>query len=194
VGIVTFDGLSLLSAPGRVMTPRPSSERLVAEASARLAGRAARVADVGTGSGALAISIANACPDVEVWATDTSRSAVLLAQENVRRHGLDERVFVSSGDLLEPVPRELDLVVANLPYVAASTAAQHPDLWDEPFDAVFAPGDGLDPYRRLVTSAATHLAVDGSLLLQLRRRVVVATREQLEKLQLALRPSVTGAA
>jgi release factor glutamine methyltransferase len=69
------------------MTPRPASERLVAVARARLVGRRARVADVGTGGGAIAIALE--LPDVEVWATDTSRNAILLARANVRRHGLE---------------------------------------------------------------------------------------------------------
>lgn len=71
-----FNGLALLTAPGRVMTPRSPSVQLVAAARARLGERRARVADVGTGSGAIAIAIAIACPTVEVWATDISHGAV----------------------------------------------------------------------------------------------------------------------
>lgn len=183
---VTFDGLVLLGAPGRVMTPRPASERLVAAAGARLAGRRSRVADVGTGGGAIAVAIANACPDAEVWATDTSRCAVLLARANVRLHGLDERVFVRQCDLLEDVPAPVDLIVANLPYLPASTAAEHPDLLVEPFDSVFAPDDGLGPYRRLVAAAREWLGDDGELLLQLHRRVFVARRGELPDLGAAL--------
>jgi release factor glutamine methyltransferase len=137
MGTVTFNGLALATAPGRVMTPRAASEQLVAAACARLAGRPARVADVGTGSGAIAVAIVNVCPNVEVWATDISRSAVALARANVRRHGLEARVFVRHGDLLTPVPGPVDLIVANLPYLAASTAARHPDLASEPTAAVF---------------------------------------------------------
>ena len=173
---VTFSGLRLLTAPGRVMTPRPASEQLVAEARARLVDRRARVADVGTGSGAIAVAIAHACPHVEVWGTDTSRCAVLLARANVQRHRLEERVFVRHCDLLDEVPAPVDLIVANLPYLPASVATEHPDLMTEPFESVFAPGDGLDPYRRLVDAASTWLAEDGELLLQLHRRVVTATR------------------
>jgi release factor glutamine methyltransferase len=182
----TFSGLALHTAPGRVMVPRPASERLVAAAVARVGGRRARVADVGTGSGAIAVAIANACPGAEVWATDTSFPALALARANVRRHGLDDRVFVRHGDLLDPVPGLLDVIVANLPYVPASTAAQHLDLQAEPFAAVFAPGDGLDPYRRLVDAASTRLAEDGVLLLQLHGRLVAATRARLPGLRASL--------
>jgi release factor glutamine methyltransferase len=186
VGHITFNGLSLLSAPDRVMTPRPASERLVAEAGARLVGRSARVADVGTGGGAIAVAIAIELPDVEVWATDTSRNAVLLARANVRRLGLEDRVFVRRCDLLDEVPAPVDLIVANLPYVPESAAAEHPDLWTEPFGAVFAPGDGLGPYRRLIDAAPSWLADEGELLLQLDRQVFAATRAELRTLSAAL--------
>jgi HemK-like putative methylase len=193
VGHVSFNGLRLLSAPGRVMTPRPASEQLVAAATARVGVRRVRIADVGTGSGAIAIAIATACPRAQVWATDASRCAVALARENVRRHRLERRVVVRRGDLLGPVPGLLDLIVANLPYVAASSAADHPELEREPFAAVFAPGDGLEPYRRLVDTAPAQLAKDGVLLLQLHRRVVVARGAELPALRAALdRPALSG--
>jgi release factor glutamine methyltransferase len=185
---VIFDGLSLLTAPGRVMTPRAASERVVAAAVARVGGRSARVADVGTGSGALAVAIARACPDVEVWATDTSRCAVLLARANVRAHGLEDRVTVCRCDLLDDVPSPVDLIVANLPYVPASAALEHPDLWAEPFEAVFAPGDGLEPYRRLADAARSRLAPDGELLVQLHRRPLAVARAELADFGLALAP------
>lgn len=191
---VTFNGLALLSAPGRVMTPRTASERLVASAVARLDGRSARVADVGTGSGALAVAIARECPDVELWATDTSRCAVLLARANVRAHRLEDRVTVCRCDLLDDVPAPLDLIVANLPYLPASAALEHPDLWAEPFESVFSPGDGLEPYRRLAEAAWTWLADDGELLLQLHRRVIAVARAELAGFELRLQPLRTGVA
>jgi release factor glutamine methyltransferase len=194
MGTVTFNGLALATAPGRVMTPRAASEQLVAAACARLAGRPSRVADVGTGSGAIAVAIANVCPNVEVWATDISRSAVALARANVRRHGLEARVFVRHGDLLTPVPGPVDLIVANLPYLAASTAARHPDLASEPTAAVFAAGDGLELYRRLVDAAASRLTEGGGMLLQLDRRVVAASRGELPMLRAALGNTVAAAA
>jgi release factor glutamine methyltransferase len=181
-----FYGLRLATRPGRVMTPRAASEQLVARALELVRDRPARVADVGTGSGAVAIAIGAAAPRVEVWATDTSRCAVALARFNVRRHGLDPRVTVRQGDLLEPVPGSFELIVANLPYLPRAAAARHPDLEAEPSEAVFADGDGLEPYRRLLAASTARLTVDGALAIQLRRRVVVARRHQLAPLRAAL--------
>ncbi|MGH3056661.1 MAG: hypothetical protein ACRDPP_00300, partial [Gaiellaceae bacterium] len=111
--------------------------------------------------------------------------AVLLARANVRLHGLEDRVSVRHCDLLEDVPAPVDLIVANLPYLPDSTAAEHPDLLVEPFDSVFAPGDGLGPYRQLVDAARRWLADDGELLLQLHRRLLAATRAELPDLATA---------
>jgi release factor glutamine methyltransferase len=193
MGTTTFNGLTLETAPGRVMTPRPTSERLVASACTRIEGPA-RVADVGTGSGALAIAIAHCAPSAEVWATDIDQGAVALARANVVRLGLVDRVSVCLGDLLEPVPATIDVIVANLPYLAASVAADYPDPGAEPFDAIFSSGDGLDPYRRLVTAARTKLALEGILLLQLHGEVVVANRSQLPALSASLRARAEASA
>jgi release factor glutamine methyltransferase len=178
--------VSLLTAPGRVMTPRPASEQLVAAALERLDGRRARVVDVGTGSGAIALALAAAAPRTEVWATDNSRCAVVLARANVRRHGLQARVFVRHGDLLSPVPGAIDLIVANLPYLPLDAAHDYPDLAPEPLEAVFARGDGLEPYRRLIEAGAERLTGAGTLVFQLHRRVVVAGRDELPRLRAAL--------
>ena len=140
---VIFDGLPLMTAPGRVMTPRPASQRLV-RAAARIVGdRPALVADVGTGSGAIAVSLAVALPRAHVIATDTSADAVALARENARLLGLSDRVSIATGDLREGVTTPLDLIVANLPYLPLDEASADPRLAAEPADAVFAPGDGL---------------------------------------------------
>lgn len=172
-----FSGIRLLTAPGRVMTPRRATERLVERAVARLGSGPARVADVGSGSGAIAVAIALRAPNVEVWATDRSEAAVELTQANVARYGLGQRVHVVQGDLLEPVPGKLDLVVANLPYLPESLRleTEYADLRAEPAAAVFAPGDGLGPYRRLLESSPHRLTHRGALLVQFRGRILEAT-------------------
>ena len=186
MGRSSFNGLSLVTAPGRVMTPRAASEQLVGVAIGRLGDQRSRVVDVGTGSGAIAVAIAAAAAEAEVWATDTSRAAVALARLNVRRHGLHNRVRVLRGDLLEPVPGPIDMVVANLPYLPRASAPEYPDLVGEPSEAVFADGDGLEPYRRLLTASAEGLTDEGVVIFQLHRRVVIVRRSELTAARRAL--------
>jgi release factor glutamine methyltransferase len=178
-----FRGLPLLTAPGRVMTPRPATEQLVATAAARIGGRAARVADVGTGSGAIAVSLADAAPRAEIWASDVSAAAVLLTRANAHRFGVADRVHAVRGDLLEPLPGELDVIVANLPYLPRGEV--RPELAGEPEQAVYADGDGLGLYRRLLAEAVGKLRPGGAVLFQLHRRVFTFERDELVKLRAA---------
>jgi release factor glutamine methyltransferase len=174
-----FSGVRLLSAPGEVMVPRPATEALVDAAVKLLGDRPARVADVGTGSGAIAVALALRAPRARIWATDVSQAAVELAYANIARHGLTDRITVCRGDLLEGVPGDLDLIVANLPYLPERLRPERPELAGEPFGAVFAPGDGLGNYRRLIAAAAIALGVEGALLIQLHRRVVAVSAPEL---------------
>jgi release factor glutamine methyltransferase len=183
---VRFCGLLLGTRPGAVMTPRPASEQLVRTALDLIAGRPAVVADVGTGSGALAVAIAAGAPRARVWATDPSPEAVALARENVGRHGLADRVTVRRGNLLEPVPGSLDLVVANLPYLPDWERAHHPELAGEPPETVFAGHDGLGPYRRLLEASGERLTPGGAVVLQFRRGALAAPRGELHDLRARL--------
>lgn len=175
----TFCELPLLIAPGGVMTPRRATERLVTAAAERISGRATRLADVGTGSGAIAVSLARLAPEAEVWASDVSAAAVFLARANARRFGVGERVHVVKGELLEPLPANLDLIVANLPYLPESDRHRYPDLSEEPDKALYASGDGLGLYRRLLRSAERRLSAGGAVIFQLHRRVHIAERAEL---------------
>jgi release factor glutamine methyltransferase len=182
---IPFCGLRLLAEPGKVMTPRPATEALVEAAVERIGDRPALVADVGTGSGAVAVAIASRAPHARIWATDTSCAAVRLARANVCRHGLGDRVSVLHGDMLTGVPEGLDLVVANLPYLADRLRDQRPELAGEPPGAVFSRGDGLGPYRRLVDACGRALRPDGFLAIQLHGRVVGTDASELGALELA---------
>jgi release factor glutamine methyltransferase len=186
VSQTTFYDVPLLIAPGRVMTPRRATEQLVAAAAERIGGRPARVADVGTGSGAIAVSLARLAPEAQIWASDASAAAVLLARANAHRLGVGDRVHVLKGDLLEPLPGGLDLVVANLPYLPEEDRSRYADLAGEPDEAVFARGDGLGPYRRLLLSAEKRLLPSGAAMIQLHRRVVIAERAELTELRARL--------
>jgi release factor glutamine methyltransferase len=174
----SFYGLPLLSARGRVFTPRATTELLVAEA---LELEPRRVADVGTGSGAIAVALAVHAPEAEIWATDTCADAIAIAAANAERHGVAEQVHVLHRDLLDGVPGALDLVVANLPYLP--DRIHLPEYDDEPVAAVYAPGDGLWYYRRLVDAAEVRLRPEGSLLIQFRAQVLEARRDELSSLR-----------
>jgi release factor glutamine methyltransferase len=174
-----FSGIRLLSAPGEVMVPRPATEAVVDAAVNLLGDRPARVADVGTGSGAIAVALALRAPRARIWATDVSQAATELACANIARHGLTDRISVCRGDLLEGVPGDLDLIVANLPYLPERLRPERPELAGEPFGAVFAPGDGLGHYRRLLAAAASALGAEGALLIQLHRRVIAVSAPEL---------------
>jgi release factor glutamine methyltransferase len=180
-----FHGLDLIAAPGRVMIPRPSTEPLVDRALELMGPGPVRVADVGTGSGAIAVALATRARRAEVWATDTSAEAVWLARLNAARLGVGDRVHVLRGDLLQPIPPPLDVVVANLPYLPESEA-DDPDIQEEPPEAVLAPGDGLDPYRRLLAQCETRLTETGIVVIQFRRRILETRRGDLRALSLRL--------
>jgi release factor glutamine methyltransferase len=196
MGRVEFHEVSIGTRPGAVMTPRAATEQLVDRAAELIDDREARVADIGTGSGAIAIALALLAPRAEIWATDVSDEAVELAQTNVRSHELADRVHVLRGDLLDPVPHSLDLVVANLPYLPWQLR-DHPDYSDlrgEPPSAVFAAGQGLDPYCRLLPQAEARLRDDGRLLIQYRARMLEAGRHELDELRRELGVGIPRAA
>src|SRR5439155_746142 len=105
----------------RVLIPRPETETLVDAARELIAGRVVTVADVGTGSGAVAVAIAAHEPTVHVIATDISVDALVVARENTLRNGVADRIELREGDLLAPIAEPVDLVVANLPYLRDDT-------------------------------------------------------------------------
>ncbi len=143
-----------LAVDARVLVPRSETELLV-EIGVELAPQGARVADVGTGSGAIALALASERPDLHVVATDISAAALAVAHANAARLALGERVGFVHGDLLAGVG-QVDVVLSNPPYVAdGARAALAPEITrHEPPGALFAGADGLDVIRRLVPAAA----------------------------------------
>jgi release factor glutamine methyltransferase len=134
----------------RVLVPRPETEHLVEAALALPAG--ARVVDVGTGSGAVALALKSERPDLHLVATDVSADALDVARANAERLGLD--VEFRHGDLLAGVAGPVDAVVSNPPYVREGERLPPDVAAHEPHLALFAPGDGLEVVRRLVPGAA----------------------------------------
>lgn len=160
VGRRAFLDLELL-VDRRVLIPRPETELLVERAAARArAWPAPRIADVGAGSGAIAIGLAAALPEAQVYALDRSPDALAVARENADRCGVAERITFLQGDLLAPLPAPVELIVANLPYVTEDEyAALAPGIRNyEPRAALVAGPDGLDAIRRLLETARPRLA------------------------------------
>jgi release factor glutamine methyltransferase len=154
----SFWSLELHLVPG-VLVPRPETETLVEAALGVLpAGEERFVADLGCGSGAVGLAIAEARPDVKVYATDLSEAALGCTRDNARRLGLQERVAVLRGSWLDAIPahRRVDLVVSNPPYLrTGDLAALEPEVRDhEPRLALDGGVDGLDAYRALLPAAA----------------------------------------
>lgn len=142
-----------LQVDRRVLVPRPETELLVDLA---LELRPQRVLDMGTGSGAIALAIADEMPGCELIATDTSAAALEVASANAERLGLSERIELVEA-MLPSDPGKLDLIVANLPYVAESEwGGLEPEVtrW-EPREALLAGVDGLDVLRAAIPAAAT---------------------------------------
>jgi release factor glutamine methyltransferase len=145
LGRKDFRRVSLAVDP-RVLIPRPETELLVEVGLS--VGRGARVVDVGTGSGAVALALKDERPDLDVWGIDLSTGAVAVARDNASRLGLDARFVV--GDLLDGADVGFDAVLANLPYVADGASLAPEIARYEPAGALFAGPDGLDVIRRLV--------------------------------------------
>jgi release factor glutamine methyltransferase len=166
VGHKEFMALDFEVTPA-VLVPNPDTEVLVqlAVALARDAGRPLRVADVGTGSGCIAVAIAHYAPDVQVWAGDLSREALEVAARNVTRHSLEQRIHLACGDLMEPLPGSFDLVCANLPYLAAGSALPA-EVLSQPSVALYAGGDGAALVMRLLESAPARLNPGGRVLFE----------------------------
>ncbi|MDQ6816240.1 MAG: peptide chain release factor N(5)-glutamine methyltransferase [Actinomycetota bacterium] len=144
-----FRRISLL-VDQRVLIPRPETELLV-EVGLRLP-VGSRVVDVGTGSGAVALALADERPDLDVWGTDISPDALAVAKANAARLGLD--VTLACADLLEGVSERFDALLANLPYVAECAKLPPEVALFEPRSALLAGRDGLEELRRLATMLA----------------------------------------
>jgi release factor glutamine methyltransferase len=156
----------------RVLVPRPETEHVVEAAIAdlRARGRAAgRVADIGTGSGAIAISIAAECPDAWVFGTDISRDAVALARRNAAANNVFQSCTFLHGDLAAPLARfaPFDAIVANLPYIPTADVPCRPDpVSYEPVLALDGGADGLDLYRRLIAQLPEIVAPDATIFFE----------------------------
>ncbi len=168
LGEQEFFGLAMRVTPD-VLIPRPETEHLVEALLERVPHEAPlRIADIGTGSGAIAVALAHSLPHAHLTALDLSPAALAVARENARRHGVSGRIRFHQSDLLAAVQGEqFDAVVSNPPYVPATEDLERQVRDYEPAAALFAGRDGLDIYRRLIPQARAALVPGGWLLLEI---------------------------
>ncbi|HEY4712244.1 MAG TPA: peptide chain release factor N(5)-glutamine methyltransferase [Dehalococcoidia bacterium] len=154
--------------------PRPETELLVektVELARRIShpGKQITIADIGTGCGAIAINLALALPQAKVYATDISASALQVAEMNCRRHGVNSQVELLQGNLLEPLPQPVDMIVANLPYIKDCEFKElSPEIRDyEPTTALAGGEDGLDKIQKILEQMPGKLSYEACFLLEI---------------------------
>lgn len=170
MGETEFSGLKL-KVDRRALIPRPETEQLIEHVVAALASRAApaRILDLGTGSGAIALALAHAFPQAAVVAVDASEDALNLARENATGVGLAERVTFLCSDWFTQVPPDpFDLIVSNPPYLSADETAQTAleVRGFEPVRALTAADDGMADLARIIAAAPRFLSATGMLALE----------------------------
>ena len=166
LGTVEFCG-NIFLCDKRALVPRPETEEFVGLVESKIVNRESRIVDLGTGSGVIALSLAQKFPEAEIIATDISADALLLARENAVRLGTARVQFLKS-DLLENVGGKFDLIVANLPYISRHDRDQlAPEVLRDPEVALFAGVKGDEIIRRLIETAPSHLSRKGLLALEI---------------------------
>jgi release factor glutamine methyltransferase len=191
-----FYGLDFSVEPG-VLIPRPESELLVEQA-IKLAedGAVSAVAEIGTGCGAVAISLALHLPLAKIYATDISTSALKIARFNCEKHRVADRVCLLRGNMLHPLPEPVDIIIANLPYVREAELPQVSSAGFEPLLALNGGVDGLDKIRQLCGQAGDRLCPQGSLLLEIGQGQATAVTALLSRLfpsaEIEVTPDLSG--
>jgi release factor glutamine methyltransferase len=167
-GAREFWGLQFDTRPG-VLIPRFETELIVEEALDELARvEAPRIADIGTGSGCLAVALAHELPRARVVATDLSALALDVARSNAKKHGVTDRVRFVLTDMLDGIGDSFDVIVSNPPYVqSGDREGLAPEVRDhEPALALFGGTDGLDAIRAVVARTPARLAPGGRLIIE----------------------------
>ncbi|MBT3362469.1 MAG: peptide chain release factor N(5)-glutamine methyltransferase [Chloroflexi bacterium] len=164
-----FFGLDFTVNPS-VLIPRPETELLV-ELAIDIAHqhKSRLIVDIGTGSGAIAVSLATHLPDAKMYAVDISSDALKTTATNCQKHAVTNRVQLLHGNLLDPLPERVDIIVANLPYVTTGQWEQLPGeiKANEPKSALDGGADGLDVITELLATAKDKLRPNGSVLLEI---------------------------
>jgi release factor glutamine methyltransferase len=183
----------------RVLIPRPETELLV-DAALEFSKNTylPLIADIGTGCGAIAVSLALNLPQIKIYATDISHPALEVARLNCENHKVTRQVTLIQGNLLEPVPEPVDLIVANLPYVSSSELDNlSPEITVfEPRTAIDGGENGLKYIRQLLGQAGEKINPQGCLLLEIgqnqEQEVIHLINSYLNKVSLTFIPDLNG--
>ncbi len=180
-----------------VLIPRPESELLVEKTIDLARSRTvATIAEVGTGCGAIAISLAYNLPETKIYATDISVPALEIARSNCLKHGVADRVRLLKGDMFDPLPEPVDMIVANLPYVREDELSSGSPLSFEPTLALDGGADGLANIGRMCRQADARLLPGGCLLLEIgqgqAKTVVALLHEVFPTAQIEVSPDLSG--
>ncbi len=173
-----FYGLEFL-VDSRVLIPRPETELLVEHAITWLNTHPAKklAADIGTGSGAIAVTLAKSCSELEVTAIDISEEALEVAKENARKHKVERRIEFVHANLLQGNTKKFDLILANLPYIPTATLKELDALRYEPQTALDGGHDGLDFIKQLMAQLPNSLAPGGSAIFEIQYNQGYKVRE-----------------
>ncbi len=192
-----FYGLTFQITPA-VLIPRPETELLVERGLTWLRAHPGQhlVADIGTGSGCIAIALAKNHPNLRVIASDISPAALEIAQANIKQHKLDARIECVQSDLIPPTTNRYSLICANLPYIPAKTLKSLKVLRWEPELALRGGIDGLELIRGLIAQAPQSLAAHGLFLLEIEARQGEKVRRLVSQAfpgaDIALSPDLAG--
>lgn len=167
IGAREFYGRSFTVTPA-VLDPRPDTETLI-DAAVKLMPEKARILDLGTGSGAIVITLLAERPDAEGVTVDISPDALAVARSNAGALGVAHRLTLLEGDWFAPVTGQFDLILSNPPYIPArDIPSLSPDVRNfDPLLALVGGDDGLDPYRIIAAHAARHLKADGHVAVEI---------------------------
>jgi release factor glutamine methyltransferase len=182
-GVAEFFGLPFSVTPN-VLIPRPETEHLVEEVlrlAAQFVSPEIHIADIGTGSGAIAVALAHSLPEARISATDISPQALAVAKANAAQNHVAERIAFLEGNLLAPLTgRSFSIIASNPPYIPSGDrdALSVEVRKFEPHSALFAGQDGLDVYRRLIPEARGLLLPGGWLVME----IGFGQQEQIQKL------------
>ena len=196
VGRKEFYGLEFV-VDRRVLVPRPETETLVDAALEWAKQRPGPlvIADIGTGSGCIAVALAVHLPQAHIYAIDLSSDALAVARQNVIRHHVDASVTLLTGDLLAPLPQPVDLLVSNPPYTVLDEVDPGVRM-HEPHLALDGGSDGLAVYRRLFAAAPSALRPGGALMLEIgatqARAVVDLARQAFPEAVIRVRQDLAG--